>query len=72
MKTTKEAKAMKEEQLEAALRACIDLLEDIRAGLNYPVSTAIENLYDYHKVIREVGGHCWSYDPVENEWRNEK
>jgi hypothetical protein len=68
MKGTKATK----KELEAALRACIDLLEDIRAGLNYPVSTAIKNLHDWHTVIRKVGGHYWRYDPVENEWRREE
>ena len=54
--------------LEEALRACVDLLEDIRHGLNSPVSTQLENLYDWHPLIRKVGGHYWCWDDKDECW----
>ena len=55
-------------QLESALQACVDLLEDIRCGLNSPVDDEIDNLYNWHPLIRKVGGHCWRYNPNEERW----
>jgi len=57
-------------ELEAALKACVDLLEDIRHGLNSPVSMAIENLQNWHPLIKKVGGDYWYWDSEEEEWVN--
>jgi len=57
-------------ELEAALKACVDLLEDIRHGSGWPVSMAIENLHNYHPLIKKVGGFEWHWDSEEEEWVN--
>ena len=56
------------EKLESALQACVDLLEDIRCGLNGPVDVEIDSLYEWHPLIRKIGGNYWRYDANEEKW----
>jgi hypothetical protein len=49
-----ETKTETKKELEAALKACVDLLEDIRQGLNSPVDIQIENLYRWHPLIKRA------------------
>mgnify|MGYP003121266140 CR=1 FL=1 len=65
---------MKEEnnqELKEALQACVDLLEDIRYGLNGPVEIQIENLYNWHPLIKKVGGCEWYWDAKDECWKNQ-
>lgn len=55
-------------ELKRALQACIDLLEDIRHGLSSPVDAEIENLYNWHPLIKEIGGHQWYWDSESECW----
>tara|TARA_Y100000361_G_C10892196_1_gene204705 strand:+ start:51 stop:245 length:195 start_codon:yes stop_codon:yes gene_type:complete len=59
-------------ELEAALKACVDLLEDIRQGLNSPVYTQINNLYNWHPLIKKVGGHYWYWDAKDECWTRDE
>ena len=53
---------MKEnEEIKNALQACVDLLEDIRKGLNGPVEPEIIGLYAGHPIIKQIGGWLWDY-----------
>ena len=70
MSKKKESEPTKK-KLESALQACVDLLEDIRYGLNSPVSTEIENLYNWHPLIKKVGGHYWYWDAKGECWIKE-
>ena len=70
MPTKKELEA-KNKELKAALQGCVDLLEDIRYGLNGPVEIEIEALYRWHPLIKKMGGHCWYWDAKDECWKNE-
>jgi hypothetical protein len=39
----------------------VDLLEDIRKGLNGPVEPEIVGLYAGHPIIKKIGGWYWVY-----------
>ena len=55
--------------LEAALKACVDLLEDIRQ--DFPRrDLEIRNLYNWHPLIKKVGGHYWYWDSEDECWKN--
>ena len=58
-------------ELEAALQGCVDLLEDIRHGLNSPVYIQIDNLYRWHPLIKKVGGREWYWDAENECWIKE-
>ena len=70
MPTKKELEA-KNKELKAALQGCVDLLEDIRQGLNSPVYIEINALYRWHPLIKKVGGHYWYWDAKDECWKKE-
>ena len=50
------------EQLENALKACIDLLKDLQEEGNDWLESEFDNLTAYHPLITKVGGfyHQWN------------
>ena len=60
----------KQEQIENALKACIDLLQDLQEeGHTIDVDDAFYSLVHYHPVIREVGGWYWMWIEQDECWQ---
>jgi len=63
----------KQEQIENALKACIDLLQDLQEeGHSVNIDSAFYSLVHYHSVILEVGGWYWKWDKKDEYWNRQE
>ena len=63
----------KQEQIENALKACIDLLQDLQEeGHSIDVKDEFNSLVHYHPDILEVGGWYWVWDKKDECWNKQE
>ena len=61
------------ERIEDALKACIDLLQDLQEeGHSIDIDDAFHSLVHHHPVIREVGGWYWVWDEKDEYWNKQE
>ncbi len=63
----------KQEQIEEALKACIDLLQDLQEeGHSIDIDDDFHTLVLFHPVIREVGGWYWMWNEQDKCWNKQE